>query len=173
MGLLHNVPSWNSAQGTGHASINCLKSVTHHRHEEGGWINGCGGDKPGLPAGDDFRNWRNFLVLWFCGILKCLLYLLLSRTVTDRKPTRHRPTRASFQRRKNKHFGKNWNLKNLKFWTFRKIGNFKFWKILFFHSALIFRILSSKKFENIESGRVSKIIFKSLPKKTPSKFDGT
>ena len=132
MGLLHNVPSWNSAQGTGHASINCLKSVTHHRHEEGGWINGCGGDKPGLPAGDDFRNWRNFLVLWFCGILKCLLYLLLSRTVTDRKPTRHRPTRASFQRRKNKHFEKIEILKIWNFELFEKSEISSFGKIYFF-----------------------------------------
>ena len=37
---------------------------------------------------------NNFLVLWFCGILKQLRYFWLSNTVTDRKPMRHRPTRT-------------------------------------------------------------------------------
>ena len=31
---------------------------------------------------------------WFCGILKRFRYFLLSDAVTDRKPTRHRPTRT-------------------------------------------------------------------------------
>ena len=53
--------------------------------------------RPGMNSSDldvYFLVCAIFLVLWFCRILKRFRYFWLSDAVTDRKPTRHRPTRT-------------------------------------------------------------------------------
>ena len=88
---------------------------------------------------------RKFLFLWFCGVSKRFLYFWLSDAVTDRKPTRHRPTRTCAglpiqklkkfrvkhifpSSRKKSNSQKFWNSKKAKISIFLNPGEFrKFW----------------------------------------------
>ena len=95
-----------------------------------------------------------FLVLLFCGILKRFRYFWLSDAVTDRKPTRHRPTRTCAglpiqmlnkfrmknifpSSRKKSNIQNFWNSKKAKILIFLNPGEFrKFW--FFEKSSVLF-----------------------------------
>ena len=115
--------------------------------------------RPGINSSDldmYFLVCANFLVLWFCGILKRFRYLWLSDAVTDRKPTRHRPTRTCAglpiqklkkfrvknifpSSRKKSNSQKFWNSKKAKILIFLNPGEFrKFW---FFEKNRYFLVL--------------------------------
>ena len=101
--------------------------------------------RPGINSSDldvYFLVCVKFLVLWFCGILKRFRYFWLSDAVTDRKPTRHRPTRtwAGLPIQKLKKF----RVKNIFPSSRKKSNNQKFWnskkaKILIFLNPGEFR----------------------------------
>ena len=106
--------------------------------------------RPGINSSDldvYFLVCANFLVLWFFGILKRFRYFWLSNAVTDRKPTRHRPTRtwADLPIQMLKKFRvknifsssrKNRKIENLKFPKTENFDFFEFWKI---SKILVFR----------------------------------
>ena len=142
-----------SAKLTGLNTINCSKIVTRSCREREsrvrGDLEGCGGWQT-RPTGRGlipliwilyFLVLRN-LFLWFCGVSKRFLYFWLSDAVTDRKPTRHRPTRtwAGLPIQKLKKF----RVKNIFPSSRKKSNNQKFWnskkaKILIFLNPGEFR----------------------------------